>query len=351
MFAGCLQRLGALGAAVLLMGQPSLGNGLISERVAFEDLPGWHADSLDTALSTFHRSCERSKDRRLQQAGWAEICANAAKADDARAFFEDHFQPVKLSTKKPVLFTGYYEPELVGSRQRGGQFQHPIYRKPTDWGGKGKWRSRAEIDAGAMTGKGLELAWLADPVEVFFLHIQGSGRIRLTEGGVLRAGFSASNGHQYRSVGTEMIRRGLLAKHQASAGKIKKWVRDNPVSGRAMLQHNPRYIFFREVTNLSDAAGPIGAMSVPLSSMRSVAVDPKYIPLGSPVWVSKQGDIPLQRLMIAQDVGAAIKGPHRADIFYGSGKGAGDSAGRTKNPGEIYVLLPKQALATFAPRN
>ena len=147
-----------------------------------------------------------------------------------------------------------------------------------------------------------------------------------------------------------MIRRGLLNKHQASAGKIKDWVRANPKDGRELLQHNQRYIFFREVTNLPLTAGPIGAMSIPLSPLRSVAVDPKFIPLGSPVWIDKQGDDPFQRLLIAQDVGAAIKGPHRADIFYGSGNDAGRIAGRTKSPGAMYVLLPKQALGAFAPR-
>jgi membrane-bound lytic murein transglycosylase A len=351
MFAKYVRRWGALGAVMVSIAGPVLANGTISRHVSFGDLPGWQADRLDETLSAFRKSCKRAKDPRLSQADWAGICATAAKTDNARAFFETHFQPVRLTSERPVLFTGYYEPELLGSRQRGGQFQHPIYRKPNDWNGQGKWRSRAEIDAGAMQGKGLELAWLTDPVEAYFLHIQGSGRIRLAEGGVLRAGFSASNGHKYRSIGTEMIRRGIKPRNGVTARGIKQWVRENPKDGRALLHHNPRYIFFREVTDLPDSAGPIGAMSIPLSTMRSMAVDPKYIPLGSPVWIDKQGGDPVQRLMIAQDVGAAIKGPHRADIFYGSGQDAGHIAGRTKSPGAIYVLLPKKALGSFAPRS
>ena len=162
----------------------------------------------------------------------------------------------------------------------------------------------------------------------------------------MRAGFSASNGHKYRSIGKELQRRGALGKRGITAANIKAWVRKNPDAGRELLNHNPRYIFFREVTDLPADAGPIGAMSVPLSALRSLAVDPEYIPLGSPVWIDKRGDDPLRRLLIAQDVGAAIKGPHRGDIFYGSGREAGRIAGRTKSPGEIYLLLPKAALGT-----
>lgn len=336
--------------AVLLMTGTASADGLRSTPVSFDDLPGWRQDDLTDTLIAFRTSCRRAKDSRLTAAKWSEICIASKRADDPRDFFETYFQPVRLIPEKPVLFTGYYEPELQGARQRGGAFQFPIYRKPRELSGKAQWKSRAEIESGAMQGRGLELAWLTDPVEAYFLQVQGSGRIRLEDGKVMRAGFSASNGHKYRSIGTELIRRGALGNRGVSAANIKAWVRENPEAGKQLLNHNPRYIFFREVTDLPEDAGPIGAMSVPLSALRSMAVDPKFIPLGSPVWIDKQGKEPLRRLLIAQDVGAAIKGPHRGDIFFGSGSEAGRIAGRTKSPGEIYVLLPKAALGTFAPR-
>ncbi len=341
---------GLFAAAVLLMSGIASADATRFKPIEFEELPGWQQDDLSDTLIAFRTSCRRAKDPRLTTAEWSGICAASKRAKDPRQFFEAHFRPVQVIPQEPVLFTGYYEPELKGSRERGGAFQYPIYRKPRDWSGKGRWKSRAEIESGAMHGRGLELAWLTDPVEAYFLQIQGSGRIRLTDGGAMRAGFSASNGHEYRSIGKELIRRGSLGGRGITASAIKKWVRENPREGQELLNHNPRYIFFREVTDLPEDAGPIGAMSVPLSPLRSIAVDPKYIPLGSPVWIDKQGKDPLRRLLIAQDVGGAVNGPHRGDIFYGSGRDAGRIAGRTNHPGNIYILLPKAALGSFAPR-
>ncbi len=350
MFARSYRLLGFFAAAVLLMAGAASADGVRFKPVTFDDLPGWQQDDLADTLIAFRTSCRRAKDSRLTAAQWSGICSASKRAKDPRVFFEAYFQPVQVIPEKPVLFTGYYEPELQGARRRGGKFQYPIYRKPRDWSGKGRWKSRAEIESGAIQGRGLELAWLTDPVEAYFLQIQGSGRIRLTDGGALRAGFSASNGHEYRSIGKELIRRGVLGARGITAAAIKNWVRENPDEGRELLNHNPRYIFFREVTDLPADSGPIGAMSVPLSALRSIAVDPDYIPLGSPVWIDKQGKDPLRRLFMAQDVGGAIKGPHRGDIFYGSGGEAGRIAGRTKGPGELYILLPKAALGSFAPR-
>lgn len=344
-------RLGWYLAAALLMAGAASAGGARAEPVAFDALPGWQQDDLADTLDAFRTSCRRAKDPRLTAGDWLKVCAAAKRATDPRKFFESHFRPVRLVTNAPVQFTGYYEPELEGARQRGGRFQHPIYRKPRDWNGKGRWKSRAEIDSGAMQGSGMELAWLSDPVEAYFLHVQGSGRIRLAEGGAMRAGFSASNGHTYRSIGKELIRRGTLGAQGISAAAIKAWVRENPQAGRELLNHNPRYIFFREVTDLPADAGPIGAMGVPLSALRSIAVDPDYIPLGSPVWIDKRGADPLRRLLIAQDVGGAVKGPHRGDIFYGSGSEAGRIAGRTNDTGEIFILLPKGAPGSIAPRD
>lgn len=350
MIAGSYRILWFLAAAVLLMTGAASAEGMRIEPVKFADLPGWQQDDLADTLAAFRTSCRRAKDPRLTEANWSAICTASRRASDPREFFETHFRPARVVPDRPVLYTGYYEPELLGARERGGKFQYPIYRRPHDLSGKGQWKSRAEIEAGAIRDRGLELAWLTDPVETYFLHIQGSGRIRLEDGAVMRAGFSGSNGHRYRSIGKELLRRGALGDRGVTAANIKAWVRENPDAGRQLLNHNPRYIFFREVTDLPETAGPIGAMSVPLSALRSMAVDPRYIPLGSPVWVDKQGQDPLRRLVIAQDVGAAIKGPHRGDIFYGSGRDAGRVAGRTKSPGELYILLPKAALGTFAPR-
>ncbi len=169
----------------------------------------------------------------------------------------------------------------------------------------------------------------------------------MADGAILRAGFSGSNGRRYRSIGKELERRGTLGDKGISAENIRNWVRENPTVGRDLLNHNPRYVFFREVTDLPAEAGPIGAMGVPLTAMRSLAVDPAHIPLGSPVWVEKQGKRPFQRLMVAQDVGGAIKGPHRGDIFYGSGAQAGARAGDIRDGGAFYLLLPKAALAAL----
>ena len=157
----------------------------------------------------------------------------------------------------------------------------------------------------------------------------------------MRVGFAGKNGHKYRSVGKEMARRGLLAENKLSAGSIKNWVRKNPVDGRKVLWHNKSFVFFREIKNLSSGSGPIGAMSRPVSAMRTIAVDPEFTPLGAPVWVEKSGKNPLKRLMIAQDTGSAIKGAQRADIFYGSGKEAGEKAGRIRDGGRMIVLWPK----------
>ena len=196
------------------------------------------------------------------------------------------------------------------------------------------------FENGALEGQGLELAWLSDPVENFFLHVQGSGRLKLNEGGSMRVGFAGKNHQTYRSVGKELIRRGVLNSNNASAGSIKTWVRNNPSEGRLLLQHNPSFVFFRELTNLSPSDGPIGAMGISVTDDRTLAVDPKYQPLGAPICINKIGSNPLHRLMIAQDVGSAIKGAQRADIFFGTGAEAGRVAGTTKDGGRMITLLP-----------
>jgi len=308
-----------------------------AEPLRFADLAGWEADDHAAALAAFRVTCDR-----IKGAEWAPLCALSADVSDARRFFESFFQPV-LTGDPPALFTGYYEPELQGSATRTPRFAYPVYARPPEFDGKGRWHSRAEIEQrGLLRGRGLELAWLEDPVEVFFLQVQGSGRIRLQDGKVIRLGFSAKNNHPYRSVGAELVRRGAMAQHAVSAQRIKAWVRRNGAQGQQVLQVNPSFVFFRKLPDLPADKGPIGAMGRSVTALRSLAVDPAFVPLGAPVWIDKEGAGPLRRLMVAQDTGTAIKGAQRADIFYGTGEAAGKVAGRVRDGGRMVVLLPIQ---------
>jgi len=321
----------------------SLAGGLWADEathsiVAFEDLDGWQEDDHASALAVFLETCPDMVDP-----DWKALCALAGQKPDAKAFFELFFRPVLIENGKKALFTGYFEPELNGALQPSGQFRHPVYRQPPEARSSSPWLSRREIETGdAMQGRGLEIAWVDDPVELFFLQIQGSGRIRLPDGRVIRVGYGGKNGHEYRSVGVEMVRRGIYKVHQVSAEVIKNWVRRNPEAGRELLFHNPSYVFFRTIDKIPAAAGPLGAMNRSVTPGRSIAVDPAFVPLGAPVWVEKDGENPMRRLMVAQDTGSAIKGPQRADIFFGTGDAAGRAAGKLRDPGRMVVLMPIQ---------
>jgi membrane-bound lytic murein transglycosylase A len=223
---------------------------------------------------------------------------------------------------------------------RTGRFQYPIYRRPPELRDGVAYHTREAIEGGAITGRGLELAWLDDPVDVYFLQVQGSGRIRMTDGTVMRVGYAGANGHSYRSIGQEMVRRGTHRLDQVSAPEIAAWVRSNPGAGKALLHTNPSYVFFRKIATLEPKDGPIGAMGRSITTMRSVAIDPKFTVLGAPVWIEKDGRDPIRSLMVAQDTGGAIKGMQRADIFYGTGDGAGAAAGTIKDAGRMVLLLP-----------
>ena len=313
----------------------------------FESLSGWEDDDHQAALSVFQNTCDLMKDP-----DWTPICRVAAKVPDepraARSFFEMFFRPVLIGTP-PALFTGYYEPELQGSPIRTPRFAWPIYRRPPELRDGVVWHDRATIETGILRGRGLEIAWLDDPVEVFFLQIQGSGRIRMPDGTLLRVGYAGRNGHEYKSVGQEMIRRGTHTEAQVSAPEIRAWVKRNGAAGLALLNTNPSYIFFRKLPDLAPDKGPIGAMGRSITALRSVAIDPALIPLGVPVWVDKEGAEPLRRLMIAQDTGGAIKGQQRADIFYGSGRAAGEAAGSVKDGGRLILLLPIDRATALLP--
>lgn len=335
----------ACALAVLMMAAP----GASAQIVDFEALDGWPEDNHAEALAVFRQTCDL-----LDGAGWAPLCRVAAQVDDspeaAREFFELFFRPVQVGDP-PALFTGYYEPELQGSPVRGGRFQWPIYARPPELQDGTIWRTRAEIEQGVLEGRGLELAWLDDPVEVFFLQVQGSGRIRMPDGRVMRVGFAGKNGHPYVSIGRELVRRGIMRLESASADAIRAWVRQNPGEGRALLGVNPSYVFFRRLPSLAADKGPIGAMGRSVTPLRSVAVDPAYTPLGAPVWVEKQGHRPLRRLFVAQDTGGAIKGMQRADIYYGTGRQAGAIAGEVKDGGRMLVLLPIDRAFAMLPEN
>ena len=304
----------------------------------FEALEGWRDDDHAAALATFLATCDL-----IEAPDWRPICTLAADVPkdgtSARAFFELFFKPVVIGDP-PALFTGYFEPELNGSPVRTPRFVWPIYRKPPEVMDGQQYYPRSVIDGGALAGRGLEIAWLDDPIDVYFLQVQGSGRIHMADGRVLRVGYGGKNGQPYRSIGQELVRRGLFTADQVSAQVIRAWVKRNPAAGQDLMNHNPSYVFFRKLADLPADKGPLGAMGRSITTMRSVAIDPVFTPLGAPVWVEKSGSSPIRRLMVAQDTGGAIKGPQRADIFYGTGAQAGDDAGTVKDGGRMILLLP-----------
>lgn len=304
----------------------------------FEDLQGWNADDHAQALGVFLNTCPD-----LRDPDWQSLCALAQQKPDAKPFFELFFRPVLVENGSRALFTGYFEPELSGALYPGGRYRYPLYREPQVSKNSNPWLTRREIETGDfMPGKGYEIAWVDDPVELFFLQIQGSGRIRLPDGRMIRVGYGGSNGHEYRSIGVELVRRGIYKAHQVSAEVIKNWVKRNPIEGQELLYHNPSFVFFRRVDDVRADQGPRGAMNRSITELRSIAVDPAFTPLGAPVWIEKGGNGPMQRLMVAQDTGSAIKGPQRADIFFGTGDQAGRDAGKLRDPGRLVVLLPIQ---------
>ncbi len=330
----------ALGAAVLALWAVTAATGTSAAPqyriLEFDDLLSWKTDDHAAALQVFSQTCGDMRD-----AEWQAVCRVAARQPAARTFFELFFRPVLVTDGAPMLFTGYFEPELNGSREPDETFKYPIYRLPPELRDGDLWNTRAEIETqNLLGGRGLEIAWADNPVDVYFLHVQGSGRIRLTDGTAIRVGYAGMNGREYRSIGQELVRRGVYQPHQVSAQVIRNWVGRNPVDGRALLQHNPSYVFFRELSNVAPENGPLGAMNRSITAMRSVAVDPRYTPLGAPVWIEKGGLGPLRRLMVAQDTGSAIKGAQRADIFFGTGDEAGRKAGRVRDPGRMIVLMP-----------
>jgi membrane-bound lytic murein transglycosylase A len=287
--------------------------------LTFGDLDGWASDDLSEAFSVWR------------------VTGQAGAVEDARAFFEQGFRPVLMEDGAAGLFTGYYEPELAGSPVRDGVFVHPVYALPDDPAA----HERAAIVAGALEGRGLEICWLADAAEAFFLQVQGSGRIMMPGGRVVRVNYAGANGRAYRSIGRELVARGVFDAQTVTAEGIKDWIRANPAEGRALMDLNLSWVFFR-VVDVDPALGPLGCMGAPVTALRSVAVDPAVVPLGAPVWIEAGG---LRRLMVAQDKGGAIKGAQRADVFFGTGAEAGRRAGAFHHAGRMVVLLPRDGVA------
>jgi membrane-bound lytic murein transglycosylase A len=335
--------------------------------VRFADLQGWTADDHAAAFGAFLRSCAANPNS--PHAADALALGAHANADAARAFFEDRFLPHLIAdSARPGFVTGYYEPEIEGSYVRGGPFQVPVYRRPKDLitlapeterarfneritglrqtaAGRVPYYTRAEIWDGALSGHGLELLYLKDMVELFYMQVQGSGRVHLKEGGAVRLGYAGKNGYPYTSIGRLLIERGAIAPDAMSMAAVKAWLSADEARGQALMEENRSYVFFRELDADEGRDGPRGAQGVPLTPGRSLAVDTVYHRLGLPVFVTAAdlvtGGQPFRRLMIAQDVGSAIRGPERGDIFWGTGDGAGAIAGSTRHAAQFAVLLPK----------
>jgi membrane-bound lytic murein transglycosylase A len=337
--------------------------------VGFDQLSGWADDRLSDAVPAFLKSCGRillrTDDAALDTTAksvdfgrvheWRELCERAralASGDDpgARQFFEAGFVPFAVADHGVFegLFTGYYEIELNGSNKRHGRYQTPIYRRPPGLVSR-LLPSRAEIEDGALAGRGLELLWVDDPVDAFFLQIQGSGRVRLNRGGTVRIGYDGQNGLAYVAVGRLLIERGVIARENMSMTAIRVWMKEHPDAGAALRRENPSYVFFRKL----DGDGPIGAEGVVLTAERSIAVDRAFIGLGIPVWLEADerfASAPrLRRLLVAQDTGGAIRGPVRGDVFWGTGETAGGWAGVMNARGRYYLLVPRSVAARLAP--
>ena len=362
--------------------------------VPFSALPGWAQDNPAEALPAFLAGCRELADAASAQslggegqaaalggqpAEWQPACSAGAQVPPgndaaARWFFEAYFQPYEvanasapLTRRNEAFFTGYFDPEVAGSRTQRGAYQYPLLGRPpdlvqvalgdfaTDLKGRSvagraqdgrlvPYYDRAQIEFGVLARRRLELVWLDDQVDVFMLQIQGSGRVDLPDGRVMRVTYAGQNGRPYVPIGRVLADRGEIPLDQVSLASIRAWLEQHKDQAAEVMNQNPSYVFFREVTTLRPDEGPPGALGVPLAPGRSIAVDRTFIPLGAPVFLATTDPLtgaPLQRLMLAQDLGGAIKGPARADIFFGWGKQAEERAGRMRAQGQEYLLLPR----------
>jgi len=338
------------------------------EPLSFADLDGWQDDNLAAAFAAFQKSCgailEGGKGARKARpiyGGLYTACdaartvaaAGVVDRDEARKFFEANFKPVRIKPHKQFdgFFTGYYETEVEGSRVATDDYKYPLYRVPKNVAGKKSTvfagYDRKEIEGGAIAGKGLEICYVKNPVDAFFAQIQGSTRVKLDDGKLLRLNYIASNGKPYTPVGRWLIDQGIVAREDMSMDKIREYMETNPADGEALRLKNRSYVFFTE-TSLGNNDECVGSQGVPLTAGRSLAVDPSIHVYGTPIWV--QGEFPIKglapvdpfhHLMFAQDTGSAIKGPARADIYFGHGDDVEHIAGRMKQFGHFVMLVPK----------
>ncbi len=336
---------------------------------SWNDIDGFAQDDLTKSWDAWLQSCSALKNKQP----WQTACniasvLNNPNSETIQSYFKQHFTPYRTTNVDGTdtgLITGYYQPLLKGSRTRTNVYRYPIYSKPDDLitvelGSvypelankrvRGRltnnklvpYYNRSEIDIEQSPLRGKELIWVDDVIDLFFLQIQGSGIVQLENGEQVTVGYADQNGQAYQSIGRLLIERGELTLDKASMQGIKSWARNNLDKLRDLLNSNPSYVFFRELP--AGLSGPLGALGVPIAAERSVAVDPQYVPLGAPVFLSTtypNDSKPLQRLMLAQDTGGAIKGAARADFFWGAGNEAGKLAGAMKQQGKMWVLLPK----------
>jgi membrane-bound lytic murein transglycosylase A len=336
--------------------------------VDFAVLDGWADDDHAAAFRAYLRSCRAGQ---RADAACHAACAlgNAIDGATARNFFEMHFVPHAVDAKEPGLVTGYYEPEVQGARTRDARFGVPVYGRPEDLitltaesergryndrvtgfretaGGRVPYYTRAGIENGALEDRGLEILYLDDWIALFYMQVQGSGLVHLDGGGCVRLTYAGKNGHPYTSIGKVLIERGELSPDEIDMDKVQAWLRADPERGLRLMQENRSYVFFRALSEEEGRDGPLGADGVKLTPGRSLAIDTAYHALGIPVFVTAP-DLeapdgqPFRRLTIGQDVGSAIRGPQRGDIFWGTGTEAGAIAGRTRHAARFHVLLPK----------
>lgn len=358
---------------------------LVLKPASFSDLPGWRTDNMQGFMAAYKTSCARILKRSAGEkfasepafgtyGDWQGPCreadgVNAQDANAVRAFIERNFKPVQASAggKTDGLFTGYYESTLRGSRTRGGAYQHPLLARPKDlvmvelgdfreqlkgqriagrvMDGKLKpYESRAQIVSGKMPGA-VPLVWLDDARDAFFVQVQGSGTVHLPDGSTMRVGYDGQNGHAYYAIGRELVKRGIYKKEDVSMESIRRWMIENPAQADELMNTNPSYVFFRETPADGKGSGPQGGEGVTLTAGRSLAIDRSKIPYGFPVYLSAdyqdETGRPLQRLMMAQDTGGAIRGAVRGDVFWGGGAKAEEMASPMKARGIYFFLLPK----------
>ena len=345
--------------------------------LSFQSLPDWPAVDPTPAFLAFSRSApalltdSAGPDAApLRRAAEAALGEPARSSLEARRFFERFFRPFQRGEAPAGFLTGYYEPELPASRTRSVAFPVPLFRAPADLlrlspdaplpegledaqgfarrdpetGRLSPYPDRAAIEAGSLEGQGLELVWLADAVDAFFVHVQGSARLRLGDGTTMRVGYAAKNGHRFTAIGRVLVAEGELPLEAADMTGIRRWLSAHPERAPALMRRNRSFIFFREVEGADPDAGPIGAQGVALTPMASLAVDPAFTPYGMPILVDaptlRMGDAPFRQLLVAQDTGSAIRGEERGDLFVGSGERAGTLAGAIRHPARWTVLRP-----------